>query len=764
MFAHSVPETADTSRWEPLSHHLAAVGIRARTFAEVFGLGAVAEIAGRLHDIGKVSAEYQSYIAGEAGTRGPDHSTAGARVAFKHYGSELGRIIAYAVAGHHAGLANGGMGRVRSALDTRLAADYSIPDFSGWEVHAGPLPSRAELQAGLKVPAPNPIAEGFHRQFLIRMLFSCLVDADFLETERFYAQARGHPPPERGGALSHDHAERLEAFISAKQARSHLDRLRSEIRLHALDKASEQPGLFSLTVPTGGGKTFTSLGFALEHARRHDLRRIIYVIPFTSIIEQTAAVFRDALQLGEESDQLLEHHSAFDWERLAPSDDGDVEEEGRSGAAKLRRAAENWDAPIVVTTAVQFYESLFAARPSRVRKLHNIARSVIILDEVQTLPVHLLRPCMAALQELSTNYGASVVLCTATQPALRQQDGALPNATAGFDLPETRELAPDPPSLYANLRRVKVERLPEVVTDAEIAKRFSKQTQMLCIVGSRAHARDLFELIRHLEGACHLSTLMCATHRSEVLATIKQKLKDDEPVRLVSTSLIEAGVDIDFPEVWRAEAGLESIAQAAGRCNREGKLKGFGRVVVFQPADAKPPRMLRPFREAAGRVSGQFDDPLGPDSIRAYYRELYFQKGAESLDRPTKGPPILEGIRIGARRLDFAFEDVEDAFRLIDDVMEPVIIPFNDQACAALERLEATDVPPRDVLHRLQRFAVPVPPAARQALVDSGDAAVVNSDRYGDRFVKLREMDRYDAHTGLAIDLARWRTSESNVI
>ena len=351
-------------------------------------------------------------------------------------------------------------------------------------------------------------------------------------------------------------------------------------------------GLFTLTVPTGGGKTLASLSFALEHAVRHGLRRVVYVIPFTSIIEQTAEVFRQALNT---SDDVLEHHASFDWERAAEArrDDG----EGPDGLAKLRRAAENWDVPIVVTTAVQFFESLFAARTSRCRKLHNLAGSVIVLDEAQTLPIPLLRPCMAALQELTANYNASVVLCTATQPALRQQDGF----KNGFPIDDTRELAPEPKDLYARLKRVKVEHLTEPVTDETIAARFAEQPQMLCIVNSRAHARALFEAIRELPGAAHLTTLMCPRHRRIELAKLRERLKTKEPVRLVSTSLIEAGVDIDFPEVWRAAAGLDSIAQAAGRCNREGRA-ALGRTVVFEPAEAKPPKELKAFWQAARPV------------------------------------------------------------------------------------------------------------------------------------------------------------------
>lgn len=741
-----------------MADHLEAVGARAATFANIFGFGPLGEIAGRLHDIGKASSAYQSYIQGVAGSRGPDHSTAGARVARERFGKHVGQIVAYAIAGHHAGLANGsGFDGKRSSLNTRLSQEFDIPAFNGWERHAGYLP-KPSVPGNL---IANSIGEGLHRAFLVRMIFSCLVDADFLETERFYAEADGRVAPDRGGILDAiDLSSRLEAFMSKKRQNSDIGRLRADIRAHALDKAAEAPGLFTLTVPTGGGKILTTLSFALEHARRHDLRRIVYVIPFTSIIEQTASVFREALGLTPGSSILLEHHSAFDWDTLAPDDDTDKEGEGRSGEAKLRRAAENWDAPIIVTTAVQFYESLFAARPSRCRKLHNLARSVIILDEVQTLPVHLLRPSMAVLQELSANYGASVVQCTATQPALRQQDGALPRDVPGFDVPDCRELAPDPPGLYQLLRRVAVERLAEPVSDNDITSRFAEQPQMLVIVGGRAHARDLFEAIRDFEGAFHLSTLMCAAHRSDVLANIRRRLTDKKPVRLVSTSLIEAGVDIDFPEVWRAEAGLESIAQAAGRCNRENKLGGPGRVVVFRHATQKPPEALRPFHEAAARVADRFDDPLGLDSIRAYYRELYFQKGADRLDKPN----ILKGLRDGARDLDFAFEDIADGFRLIEEMTEPVLIPWDDRAAAALSALESADVPPRNALRTLQRYTVPVSPTTRRALVDAGTAAAIQPEHYGDLFVRLATNAGYDSRVGLRIDLVQWRTSEQNIV
>ena len=616
IFAHSLPDRP-IEDWEPLSHHLAAVGNRAAEFAEAFGWEEAARVAGRLHDIGKCSAAFQAYIRrarqGDERTRGPDHSTAGARAAVESYGRlGLGRMLAFAIAGHHSGLADFG------DLERRLEPEHAIEPYPGWHAHAGAAPPLASLRNTR--PFLRSSDKGFEQAFLTRMLFSCLVDADFLETERFYAEAKG-APVERGGHLGLDTLrESLRASMArlrAEAASTPLNALRAEVLERAVERALLSPGLFTLTVPTGGGKTLASLSFALEHAVRHGLRRVVYVIPFTSIIEQTAEVFRQALNTSE---NVLEHHASFDWEGAAETrrDDG----EGPDGLAKLRRAAENWDVPIVVTTAVQFFESLFAARPSRCRKLHNLAGSVIVLDEAQTLPIPLLRPCMAALQELTANYNASAVLCTATQPALRQQDGF----TNGFSIDDTRELAPKPKDLYARLKRVKVEHLTDPVTDETIAARFAEQPQMLCIVNSRAHARGLFETIRELPGAAHLTTLMCPRHRRIELAKLRERLKKGEPVRLVSTSLIEAGVDIDFPEVWRAATGLDSIAQAAGRCNREGR-PALGRTVVFEPAEAKPPKELTAFWQAARPVLRRHDDPLTLDAVQHYFRELYWQKG-----------------------------------------------------------------------------------------------------------------------------------------
>ena len=774
LFAHSVPGQPE-DRWEPLAHHLAAVGSRAGGFAEAFGAEAMARAMGLLHDIGKRSAAYQRYIRApvDGAARGPDHSTAGAKEASSAFKDKLGRFMGYGIAGHHGGLMDG------ERLVNRL--DKPVEDYVGWEEHAGPLPTPEEVGAALTGRTPNAFHKTFSVAFLARMVFSCLVDADFLETERFYAAANGDDLPTRGGVLNEGHRNKVRAFLADhRRDDGEVNRLRSLILDHANAKATLPPGLFTLTVPTGGGKTLTSLSFSVEHALRHGLRRVIYVIPFTSIIEQTAGIFRDAVGLG---DDVLEHHSSFDWDERAPTSDRDEENEGREGLAKLRRDAENWDAPVVVTTAVQFFESLFAARTSRSRKLHNLAKSVIVLDEAQSIPVHVLRPCLAAMDELARNYGASVILCTATQPAVRLQDGALPlsdtNQPEGLSICDERELAPNPPELYEKLKRVSVEWRRDPVDDGEIAARFTEQTQMLCIVNSRAHARDLFLRLRDAgqTGAVHLTTLMCAKHRRQVLEQVRNDLHEGRPVRLVATSLIEAGVDVDFPEVWRAAAGLASIAQAAGRCNREGGLD-MGRTVVFEPADHGIPRAMEAFYGPARAALRRHEaDPLGLVAISDYYRELYWQQGPLKLDQaPLPGAgnhklEIMRAIRERAGEMRFPFATIASAFRLIDEVMDPVIVPWDHAARAALDSLRHAPFPPAGTQRMLQQYVVPVPRKTRETLLASGAVQAIKPDVYGDRFVVLVEQRPghlpaiYDKELGLRTDLdAAERKAEDNIL
>lgn len=752
IYAHSVPGEPEEN-WEPLSCHLDEVATLAARFAAAFTYADLAKVAGLLHDIGKCSSAFQAYIhmpSTGGSVKGPDHSGAGAIEAAKLYTGSLGRMLSFVVAGHHAGLPD------FDKLDQRL--QRTVPAYPGWQEQTGPL------DTGLAPSGPwsKSCHRGFMQAFLIRMLFSCLVDADSLATEAFYARTQGNTARQTDFTPLAVLQVRLRSAMAMKQANanvSSLNTLRADILAHVVNKAEMAPGLFTLTVPTGGGKTLASLSFALDHAIRHDQRRIIYVIPFTSIIEQTADVFRTVL---DTSNDILEHHASYDWEAAATVADADSE--GQDGLAKLRRASENWDAPIIVTTAVQFFESLFANRRSRCRKLHNLARSVIILDEAQTLPLHLLRPCLAALDELARNYGASIVLCTATQPAIRKQD----RFADGLDIPHTRELAPDPTALYAQLKRVVVSQAGEV-TDEALADRFAIAPRMLCIVSTRAHASALFERIRGLQGAVYLTTLMVPRHRRMVLEQIRADLKAERPVRLVATSLIEAGVDVDFPEVWRAVAGLDSIAQAAGRCNREGGPVP-GRVVVFKPAGRTPPRAMRVFADIAAETMSRHEDPLTLDAMEDYFRHLYWNRGQDKFDAAKldgEAFPILARIGERAHGLDFPFEKIARAFRLIDEAMASVVVPWranpdDRHAARLLERIAAMERPLQADLRGLQQYSVPIPRAARDEWLARGALRAVHP-RLGPDLLTFTDDALYNSLTGLGLDDPTYRRAEENI-
>jgi CRISPR-associated endonuclease/helicase Cas3 len=458
--------------------------------------------------------------------------------------------------------------------------------------------------------------------------------------------------------------------------------MRAEILAACRAAAEKPPGLFSLTVPTGGGKTLSSLAFALAHARCHGLRRVIYAIPFTSIIEQTADVFRGALG----DDAVLEHHSA-----LGPR----PEEE----TARSRLAAENWDAPVIATTTVQLFESLFASRTSHVRKLHNVARSVLVLDEAQAIPSAVLRPITAVLDQLVRHYRASVVLCTATQPVL---------GGVFRDLGSPTEIAPDPERLFAALNRVTVA-LPE---DRErrrwgdIASEMIKERQALAVVNTRKDCRALHALLP--KDAIHLSTWQCAAHRADLLAEVRKHLADGAPVRVVSTSLVEAGVDIDFPTVFRAMAGLDSLAQAAGRCNREGRLDK-GCFVVFRPEASTPTRhVIQAIEAAEAALREHRAAPFRPKAFGDYFRELYWAKGEAALDRYRMAD--LLGIGCSRRAgdpLDFRFRQAAEKFRIIEEEQETVVVPYGARGAAAITRLRNEGVR-RDTLRGVQRFTVPI--------------------------------------------------------
>ncbi len=722
LYAHS--KDADRSEWEELTQHLRAVADAAHRNAEAFDAGICAELAGWLHDLGKTKPGFQAKLRGEKNNT--SHSGEGALYSEHHFGPNtiLSKLLAYCIAGHHSGLPNGiarsERGRPQTPLKDRIIESeiVSMPD--GVELPAPKAPGP------LKGLTNNSL---FEIQFLIRMLFSALVDADYIETERFY-----NPGVPRGcspelDALRPALTEYLEQFPPPE---TEINVLRSEV-LQASAKSAEQPlGFFTLTVPTGGGKTLSSLRFALDHAITHNLRRIIYVAPFTTIIEQTADVFRAALK---DQNAVLEHHSTFEPSHQI-SDETQVE--------RMQLAAQNWDRPVVVTTAVQFFESLFGNRTQKCRKLHNISNSVIVLDEAQALPVNFLRPCLAALKELVRGYGCSIVFCTATQPAIRDADGL--TADEAIPANATREIAPKPSALYKRLKRVEVHFIGQF-SNVELVARVKGQSALV-IVNNKRQARAVFDLFGK-DQALHLSTNMTPRHRREVL----ERIKDGFGGPVISTALVEAGVDLDFPEVWRAVAGLDSIVQAAGRCNREGKLGGLGQVHIFEPEEGfDPPPELRQNAEIARHVLKQYaHDPLHPDAVQDYFKRLYWDREAD-LDSRS----VLKRIKRSGNEFDFPFADISADFQLIQEMTRPLIIgvgPFGID----IETRNLLEYSPYagTIASAVQPFTVSVLPNIRNEMVQLNAARILRQDEFGDQFVVLDNPRLYDNLAGFSSENAQ---------
>ncbi|MCA9085055.1 MAG: CRISPR-associated endonuclease Cas3'', partial [Planctomycetaceae bacterium] len=621
-FAHTKQGEPPES-WEPLEEHLALVAKYCSQFAHGLKADEFGRVLGWWHDLGKYSKEFQAYLHRENGYEAHienvdssnriDHSTAGAQLAAQLFEKHpYGRMLAYCIAGHHAGLADAVSQSGASGLDQRLKKVIPAVDDAPPALLQKPeLPKVPPISLASEDPDTIP----YQLAFFTRMLFSCLVDADYLATEEFVSPNRtGERQVNTPGfaqlrTLLDQHLQELSAGKSGVVADA-----RAEVLNACRHMAAQPRGLFSLTVPTGGGKTLSSLAFALKHAEVQGCSRIIYAIPFTSIIEQTAAVFRNVFSAAPE-ETILEHHCNTDPERET---------------ATTRLITQNWDAPLVVTTNVQLFESLFSDRTSSCRKLHNICNSVIILDEVQSIPVELLKPTLAVIRELVRNYGCTIVLCTATQPALGRSNDFM------IGLENVTEIISNPPHLFGRLKRVQISHLGPL-SNENIVQKLSEHEQFLCIVNTRAHAADLFTRLTrgrntlsshpfnpwprgqdvakpeatawplghglnedlHPERSIfHLSTNMCGEHRRKTLDTIRQRLSDGLACQVISTQLIEAGVDVDFPVVFRSLTGIDSMAQAAGRCNREGK-RHRGKVFLFEPTDVKLRGYLRATAESA---------------------------------------------------------------------------------------------------------------------------------------------------------------------
>ena len=721
-----VSHVSPSGEREAVVDHLTQVAEMASGFAAAFDAQEWAYMAGLAHDIGKYSKEFQKRILED----GPscDHSTAGAYELYR----QKRWFLAYCVAGHHSGLPDGGSSANtidQPTLSARMkrAKAKRIPDYLAFE-------TEVQLQSpDITKLDFEKLDNGFSVSFWIRMLFSCLVDADYLCTERFM---EGAPRSTNEYSSIAELTDRLEKGIAPFFPPSNeLNRVRCALLDLSRKCARQAPGVFSLTVPTGGGKTLASMRFALHHASANPgmMRRVIYVAPYTAIIEQNAEVYRKYLG----SENVLEHHSNHDFD--------DEHESGRS----MRLAAENWDVPIVVTTTVQFFESLFSNRPSRCRKLHNIVGSVIVLDEAQMLPTKQLRPCLRALSELVHHYGCSIVLCSATQPTFNkyfEEQGCL-----------VREINPNVERDYQKLQRVSY-RYEGELSNEELAERLASCRQALCVVNSRRQAADLYRSLSEaygLQGVFHLSTLMFPAHRAKKLREIGERLSAGEGCIVISTSLIEAGVDIDFPVVYRALAGLDSIVQCAGRCNREGKRRTSESIVhVFEPsadmgymmpADVAQRASLTYSVMSSGSSLELSDFDFGSlDAIENYFSQLLDMRG-----RNLDASDVLKHLE-GFRGFSIPFKEVAESFRMIEEGTKAILIP-DEEIAGEIDALQAGFIS-HISLRRTMRYSVNVYDQDFKALCDCGAL-----ERIGDGVFLLSDLGIYDQAIGLDIGKAGGR-------
>lgn len=703
LLAHGA--TDEHPEGQSIEAHLKGTGELAETFAAEFGAAANGKLCGLAHDIGKYSDEFQLRLRGG---KKVDHATAGAIECFKIKAA----FEAVCVIGHHSGLPNVGhkdadTTESQTFFGRKLRAEQGgIPDYrKNWNGHIA-----------LPQDYFRPSGRGFATAFYIRMLYSCLVDADYIDTETFMNGDAGRGNYEPLSAL----CDKLTAYISKwNNPTREIDILRQKILNSCIEKASAPRGIFSLTVPTGGGKTVASMAFALNHAVANSMKRIIYVIPYTSIIEQNAKVFRDIL--GQEN--VVEHHSSVSYELSENAD-----EPGYRNAL----ATENWDAPVIVTTAVQFFESLYANRSSKCRKLHNIANSVIIFDEAQMIPSNNLRPCVAAIAELVRAYNATAVLCTATQPAIDEM-------LLEYSKKESVvELCPDVDGMFEKFRRTSFEKEGRLTTD-ELVSRLESQQQVLCIVNTRKFAQEVYEALPS-EGRFHLSTLMCPVHRKQKLDEIRERLKSGKTCRVVSTSLIEAGVDVDFPRVFREMAGLDSILQAAGRCNREGKRSAESSIVTVFESENKVNKLIAVNRDAAEETVRDWTQPNTTSTI-----ERYFKAYRDFLRNDDKSG-VMTASEKGISGCGLPFEWIAKEFKLIDQNTFTVYISVGEgkELISRLREGERS----RELYRKAGMYSVSIYENHFNALINAGAA-----EPFGEDAAFLTDCSLYSDEKGLSTDV-----------
>ena len=729
----------DKANWQTLEDHLTNVAKMAAEFSQRLGCEKLAYAAGLLHDLGKAHDEFQTYLEksalGNASRCRVNHSEAGAAYAAdQNTLKPWNDLIANVVIGHHTGLADYDNGpasykyrKERGGNDLDVIKEQIVPYLQG-------LPDPALL-----IPTGfQPTPESYH--FLVRFVFSALVDADWLDTERFKKpetyKLRSQLPSlkdylEKFNAHMDALSSKAQNDASANSSHASLNQMRNQVLADCRAKGRESTGsgLYSLAVPTGGGKTLSSMAFALEHADKTGKERIIYVIPYTSIIEQNAGIFREIF--GDEA--VIEHHSNIDWDKFKNETDSDRDAE-LSAQLQMELATENWDAPLIVTTNVQFFESLFACQTSRCRKLHNIANSVVILDEAQMLKPELLSVCNSALNELTTKFNTTVVLCTATQPALDSPE--LKNYTEKY-LPLNKPIPinPNQQQLYEKLRRAEYHIDLETTEDWEsLSNKLTKEKQVLCIVNTRKDCYELYNAVKAKaenasETVFHLSALMNPEHRTKRIAEIKKRLNDGAPVCVISTQLVEAGVDIDFPVVYRASAGLDSILQSGGRCNREGKLDGLGQVYVFKAPSKIPEGILHKAEGSFKELWNTQPDLQKPESYRRY-SQLFISKlnSTREIKNSQNGQTVdvLKSLSVCGVPINVSYRTIGENLHWIDDEFSvPVVTIYDEKGAELIDQLRA-EGPNKTLMRQLQRYMVNIPRNKADMLLKTGEIQMLD--------------------------------------
>ena len=704
-----------TSHWIFQSNeaHTEAVARLASAFAGDFGMSEFGRVLGELHDKGKESKAFQQHIKKGSGydpsarvVGDTHHAYVGAKIARQLYGKAFDNLLANQIYSHHSGLHDS---------DAMVDLEKPIPE----EVNT------AVEKRNLTIPKLKYEPSDVHH--LCRMLYSCLVDADFLDTEKFMDSASAQLRENKKTLAELE--PQLDAFLSKMKANAKdtaVNRIRDQVQAQCREKATRPCGFYSLTVPTGGGKTLSSLLWAMKHAVRNGQKRIIIAIPYTSIIVQTAAVLKSIF--GEEN--VLEHHSNVDPEQIE-------DEELRR---RMTMAIENWDYPIIVTTNVQLFESMFGNRPSVCRKLHNIVNSVIILDEVQTLPIACMQPIVDALKTYNKLFHVSVLFTTASQPILNGViEGCNPKATfRGID--NIEEIIPADFALHEKLRRVQLQIDNEGMTYDDIAAALMKHDRVLCIVNTRKDAKEIFQRLPKEGVTLHLSRMMCSAHIREAIDTIKATLSSDTNtiIRVVATQLVEAGVDIDFPVVYRQEAGLDSILQAAGRCNREGRQKICTTHVFSLSREHPLPCGNMQDANSARLALGTAQDWFAPETMTRYFKQLYCR--VESFDEKK--------IKDYLYNKDMCFDTAAKEFHLIEDKGRSVIVCWKDSV-SLIERLEQSG-PSYALMKKLGQYTVNVYESDFKKLVAMGVVSGLENDNGSLYIIKYQQ--QYDSQLGLLTD------------